>query len=216
MQVTKNKTNNVVITTAVILLGSLGGEMVTTNQAQAIGVTRSAVSVSGEIGERNNSSLAFDNLINQSSLSSNYVNGVTDFDSYTSTTTANSRASGSNWQSAQGITTGFLSFDLGDTYKIDGIALWNRGGNNTRNIIDFELYADDDADSSNGLGTFLGSFTADPNLGSQAAVFADSFARLQFRNAINYGLPFVTSKDIARGSPILSTSANGATDIKEQ
>ncbi len=29
------------------------------------------------------------------------------------------------------------------------------------------------------------------------AVFADSFARLQFRNAINYGLPFVTSKDIA-------------------
>jgi len=31
------------------------------------------------------------------------------------------------------------------------------------------------------------------------AVFADSFARLQFRNAINYGLPFVTSKDIAIG-----------------
>ncbi len=31
------------------------------------------------------------------------------------------------------------------------------------------------------------------------AVFADSFARLQFRNAINYGLPFVTCKDIAKG-----------------
>ena len=29
------------------------------------------------------------------------------------------------------------------------------------------------------------------------AVFADSFARLQFRNAINYGLPFITCKDIA-------------------
>jgi len=29
------------------------------------------------------------------------------------------------------------------------------------------------------------------------AVFADSFARLQFRNAINYGLPFITSKGIA-------------------
>ncbi len=28
------------------------------------------------------------------------------------------------------------------------------------------------------------------------AVFADSFSRLQFRNAINYGLPFVTSKDV--------------------
>ncbi len=28
------------------------------------------------------------------------------------------------------------------------------------------------------------------------AVFATSFARLQFRNAINYGLPFVTSTDI--------------------
>lgn len=30
-------------------------------------------------------------------------------------------------------------------------------------------------------------------------VFATSFARLQFRNAINYGLPFVTSKDIDKG-----------------
>lgn len=28
------------------------------------------------------------------------------------------------------------------------------------------------------------------------AVFATSFARLQFRNAINYGLPFVSSEDI--------------------
>lgn len=28
------------------------------------------------------------------------------------------------------------------------------------------------------------------------AVFATSFARLQFRNAINYGLPFITSKDM--------------------
>ena len=31
------------------------------------------------------------------------------------------------------------------------------------------------------------------------AVFADSFARLQFRNAINYGLPFITCRDIAKG-----------------
>jgi len=31
------------------------------------------------------------------------------------------------------------------------------------------------------------------------AVFATSFARLQFRNAINYGLPFVTCTDIAKG-----------------
>lgn len=28
------------------------------------------------------------------------------------------------------------------------------------------------------------------------AVFATSFARLQFRNAINYGMPFVTARDI--------------------
>ncbi len=31
------------------------------------------------------------------------------------------------------------------------------------------------------------------------AVFADSFSRLQFRNAINYGLPFITCRDIAAG-----------------
>ncbi|MFS4467244.1 3-isopropylmalate dehydratase [Maribacter sp. 2210JD10-5] len=30
-------------------------------------------------------------------------------------------------------------------------------------------------------------------------VFATSFARLQFRNAINYGMPFVTSTDIDKG-----------------
>lgn len=31
------------------------------------------------------------------------------------------------------------------------------------------------------------------------AVFADSFARLQFRNAINYGLPFITCREIVKG-----------------
>lgn len=31
------------------------------------------------------------------------------------------------------------------------------------------------------------------------AVFATSFARLQFRNAINYGMPFITSKDMNLG-----------------
>ncbi len=31
------------------------------------------------------------------------------------------------------------------------------------------------------------------------AVFATSFARLQFRNAINYGLPFVTCDEISQG-----------------
>jgi len=31
------------------------------------------------------------------------------------------------------------------------------------------------------------------------AVFATSFARLQFRNAINYGLPFVTCEDMSIG-----------------
>ncbi|MCU0426330.1 MAG: 3-isopropylmalate dehydratase [Candidatus Kapabacteria bacterium] len=30
------------------------------------------------------------------------------------------------------------------------------------------------------------------------AVFADSFSRLQFRNATNYGLPFITCKDIVK------------------
>ncbi|HRK72923.1 MAG TPA: hypothetical protein PLL64_01505 [Rhodothermales bacterium] len=31
------------------------------------------------------------------------------------------------------------------------------------------------------------------------AVFANSFSRLQFRNAINYGLPFITCRDLAKG-----------------
>jgi 3-isopropylmalate/(R)-2-methylmalate dehydratase small subunit len=30
------------------------------------------------------------------------------------------------------------------------------------------------------------------------AVVADSFARLQFRNAINYGLPFITCRDLSK------------------
>ncbi|MBL7979270.1 MAG: hypothetical protein JNN12_13100 [Bacteroidetes Order II. Incertae sedis bacterium] len=30
------------------------------------------------------------------------------------------------------------------------------------------------------------------------AVFANSFSRLQFRNAINYGLPFITCRDLAK------------------
>lgn len=46
------------------------------------------------------------------------------------------------------------------------------------------------------------------------AVFATSFARLQFRNAINYGMPFITSRDMnldcSTGDELEYNTDNGA------
>ena len=64
--------------------------------------------------------------INQSGLSTPYVSGVTDFDAYLATNPMHTpTASGFEWFSASNVTTPIVTYDLGSSFNIDRIALWN-------------------------------------------------------------------------------------------
>lgn len=66
-----------------------------------------------------------DDTRNQNGLSANYTSGVTDFDSFTSTTTHTATFSGFEWFSNQGTSSASVTYDLGSILGIDAVALWN-------------------------------------------------------------------------------------------
>ena len=66
------------------------------------------------------------NTINQSGLSSNFVSGVTDFDTYLAINPTHSVLSSQNeWFTPEGIHSAQVNYDLGGIYNIDKLALWN-------------------------------------------------------------------------------------------
>jgi len=69
--------------------------------------------------------LPLNNAFNQSGLSATYISGVTDFATFTATTTHNSQP---NNDYIAATTTGNVTFDLGSVMIIDKIAFWNFGG----------------------------------------------------------------------------------------
>jgi hypothetical protein len=110
------------------------------------------------------------NIINQSGLSASYTSGVTNFDSYVSTTTTAGLSSNNVWQSSS--VTGFVTFDLGASYNIDALALWPVRAVNANAVRNFSLYADTDSST---LGTLLGNFSPVPAVGTDAAIQAQVF-----------------------------------------
>ncbi len=100
-----------------------------------------------------------DNLINQTGLSAGYTSGVTDFASYTGTTTHANVITANGWTSAVGQNLGVLTFDLGTAVDLDGLGLWNSHVS-ARRLVNFELFSDTDGDFANGGTTSLGSFMA--------------------------------------------------------
>jgi hypothetical protein len=97
------------------------------------------------------------NITNQSGLSATYTSGVTDFDSYVSTTIHNNGINTNFW--VFGGTSGVITFNLGASYTLDALALWPLNAASSVTVRGFSLYADTDANTSN-LGTLLGSFNA--------------------------------------------------------
>lgn len=80
-----------------------------------------------------NDSVSPTNLINQSGVETPFVSGVTVFDSYFANPHlmwANSGSGGvNNWQGPTAFDLGyqgFLDFDLGDSYQLNKLAIWNR------------------------------------------------------------------------------------------
>lgn len=112
-------------------------------------------------------------ITSQSGLSATYTSGTTDFDSYVSSTTANSNTS-NLWFSARNNKTGFVTFDLGASYDVNALALWALRSGNTNAVRNFTLYADTDANTSS-LGTSLGNFSAVAAVGGDATVQSQVF-----------------------------------------
>jgi len=114
-------------------------------------------------------------LINQSGLSVGYTSGVTDFNTYiTSGVTHTSLPINTRWASTANNPFGNLDFDLGGAFTIKKLAFWNMGGDSASGVVNFSLFADDNAAFSS--PTLLGSFTADPFTGPFAAVVPEVFS----------------------------------------
>lgn len=99
-------------------------------------------------------------LINQDGLSANYTSGVTDFASFTSTTThANaSSPSGGGWASTTNNNfPANIDFDLGSVYNVMSLALWN--DRDVQGLGEFEVFSSSDSSFSSltSLGSFVGS-----------------------------------------------------------
>jgi hypothetical protein len=109
-----------------------------------------------------------DNVINQSGLSVGYTSLVTDFDAYIGANPTHDSIAGDSdiWLSAAGVPTGNFDFDLGGTFTVQALALWNLGGNDPSNVVQFTLLAADDPSFSS--PQTLGVFTASAAGGNTA------------------------------------------------
>lgn len=119
------------------------------------GTILAASSVSANVATR--SGFALQSIIDQNNLSSGYVSGVTDFDTYIASNPTDPNASSTIWATNNGVFSAQLTFDLGGPVTIESMAIWNRGpfGQGVR---DFVLTAATDASFSTSVA--LGSFTA--------------------------------------------------------
>ena len=105
------------------------------------------------------------NMINQSGLSATYTSGVTDFATFTATTTHSSPGStNSGFAAVSGEPQQFI-FDLGSVMTISAIAFWDT--TNVGSVTEFQLFSDNDNSFSDGTTGQIGSTfnaiqTADP------------------------------------------------------
>jgi hypothetical protein len=147
----------------------------TAPNAQAISVMRGSTATSSETTDFGSIS----NITNQSGLSSSYTSGVTDFDTYTSTTTHTAPTASNAWRFTT--RSGIITFNLGASYTLEAIALWPFGTAANTAVRNFSLFADTDANTGNGLGTSLGTYTAIADaLPTNAQVFGFGATSTQF------------------------------------
>ena len=109
-----------------------------------------AVSVSSPQDELSGFPLV--DIINQSGLSATYASGLTDFNTFTSTTTTPGlRSAGFTGIRSTGPQQ--FTFDLGTVVTIDAIAIWNT--NSVGAINNFSLFSDSDSNFGNGTSQLL-------------------------------------------------------------
>jgi hypothetical protein len=152
---------------AFLLAGLLG--LVGIAQA-ALVVQPVSVSIEGAT-----SAVRADAMINNSGFSASdmYVAGE-DFDAYIAKGTNHSSATNPNFFEGQGLPFN-MDFDLGGTFKIESLALWNANG--TGALKDFQIFAADNASFTGALD--LGTFQATQSL-NPAQIFAFSATDASF------------------------------------
>ncbi|MEQ8969180.1 MAG: PEP-CTERM sorting domain-containing protein [Coleofasciculus sp. C1-SOL-03] len=142
---------------------------ITQAEAAQIIQPQSASTTLGEFG-----SFILDNAINQSGLSTTYTSGVTEFASYLS---GNPTQSFSVSWIGSSSAPGSVTFDLGNVFDLDGMAMWGTAG--VTSVKDFDLFA-----SLTGVdGSFvsLGSFVQNFQAGADTAqVFNFNTTTAQF------------------------------------
>lgn len=121
------------------------------------GTIQGAQSVVNSVSQYS-STVPIENTINQTGLSANYVNGVTDFDSFVSTTTHTIVADGFEWFAADGTYSEVIDYDLGVLFNVDKIAIWNEESWGTDSV---NIFAS--TDSTFTSSTSLGSFSLTDN-----------------------------------------------------
>jgi hypothetical protein len=175
-----------------------------------------ATAVSTNMGS--NFSQSVTQVINQSGLDTNYISGVTDFDNFTSTAQHSSTYTNGSWASSPGTTTGWLTFDLGDTYTLNGVAIWAIA-NSPFQVNGFELLTDTDANPDNGGTTSLGTFNLTQLGTATASAQAFSFSDVSTRYIVlnvqsTYGpAPIAGFSEIAFSGVSVSTVPEPATAL---
>lgn len=127
------------------------------------------------------------NIINQSGLSSTYTSGVTDFATFTSTVT-HSGSSNEGFTNSHAGMPQQITFNLGAPATISAIAFW--AANNIGTVTQFQLFADDDSNYSNGTSGQLGTtFSSAAGTGganaAQVFTFASTTTQYVHLNVLN-------------------------------
>ncbi|MEP7365341.1 MAG: PEP-CTERM sorting domain-containing protein [Acidobacteriota bacterium] len=122
------------------------------------GVIVQATGISSPQGTQSASGYELIQIVNQSGLSAAYTSGVTDFDTYLASTTHNSgdeyTTTNTGFTNTLGGFPQIITFDLGGVYSISGLGFWATA--NIGTVTQFRLFADNDGDPNNGVGTQLG------------------------------------------------------------
>jgi hypothetical protein len=144
----------------------------------------SPVSITTNMG--NGFSGNIQNVINKSGLDTLFVSGVTNFNTYNPSAVSIQNVAEAQWWSAANVTSGFIDFDLGFTYLIKSLALWN--DNFIFGVRDFRVFVSNQADFS--ASTLVGSFTAnyDQLLGQEfdSTDTTARYVRFQVLNTYSY------------------------------
>jgi PEP-CTERM motif len=115
----------------------------------SVGVQASVVSGATSVTQNtfgnydSSGSYAVENAINQNGLSTKYVSGVTDWNTYFSGHPSESMVAYGNewWGNPNSGLTGSVTFNLGGLFNIDKLALWNEDANG---IASFSVYTSTD------------------------------------------------------------------------